>query len=320
MSADNSRQAVLLESGNNEIELIEFYLGSQPFGINVYKLREIIPFDEAKTTRIPECLPSVVGTFEVRGHSIPLVDLNLHLKRTAEPNAAGGERKVVLVCEFNQRVNGFLVDGVNRIHRISWSDISPLSSIVETYRPRFTGSFNIDQREILIVDLEYIISEIDPEADLDRRQVVIEDSSSGELRESLIERRRRKKLFLAEDSSLIRESILRVLKEAGYTDVESFVNGEDCFQAIQRAKQGAGEAGSLPVELLISDIEMPKMDGLTLCKRIKEDPLASSISVVMFSSLISEQMKLHCDRVGANGCISKPEIAQLVALLDNLLL
>ncbi len=315
----NQRQEVLLESGNNEIELIEFYLGSQPFGINVHKLREIIPFDEDKTTRIPQCLPSVVGTFEVRGRSIPLVDLNRHLNRAPDESRAGEERKVVMVCEFNGRVNGFLVDGVNRIHRIFWSDISPLSSIVENYHPRFTGSFNIDQREILIVDLEYIVAEIDPEANLDAQQVIIDDDSTGS-GESLVERRRGKKLYLAEDSSLIRESILSVLASAGYSDVASFVNGEECFQAIQRLKESPGDDGRLPVEVVISDIEMPQMDGLTLCKRIKNDPLTASMRVVMFSSLISEQMKNHCDQVGADGCISKPEIAELVALLDRYLL
>ncbi len=319
MSVNQSRQEVLLESGNNEIELIEFYLGSQPFGINVHKLREIIPFDEAKTTHIPECLPSVVGTFEVRGQSIPLVDLNMHLNRSPEPNAAGEERKVVMVCEFNQRVNGFLVDGVNRIHRISWSDIAPLSSLIENYHPRFTGSFSIDQREILIVDLEYIITEIDPEADIVGQQVATDEvpDDSGE---SVVDRRRGKKLFFAEDSSLIRESILSVLNSAGYSNVESFVNGEDCFLALQRAMEGNQGDGVLPVELVISDIEMPIMDGLTLCKRIKDDPASGSIPVVIFSSLISDQMKIHCDQVGVDGCISKPQIGQLVAMLDRLLL
>ncbi|MEJ2201297.1 MAG: chemotaxis protein [Desulfuromonadaceae bacterium] len=319
------KPGILLESGTNEIELIEFYLGKQSFGINVHKLREIIPYDEEKTTVLPESPPSVFGTFLVRGQTIPLIDLSAHLNRLPDLSDEEKERtrKVVLVCEFNLCINGFLVDGVNQIHRMSWKDIHPLSSVIECYKPRFTGSFNIENREILIVDLEHIISELDSGAGMSYDASADEDVVGGESALSLEERRAQKKVLLAEDSAIIRDSIVRLLAEAGYRQVSSFVDGEACYQAISRLKQDhidAGTPAGRPFDLLISDIEMPKMDGLTLCRMIKEDAVLGSIPVIMFSSLITEQMVHHCDQVGADNYISKPQIGELIKILDGFLL
>ncbi|MDY0270402.1 chemotaxis protein CheW [Trichloromonas sp.] len=322
MSTVAEKQGILLESGTNEIELIEFYLGSQSFGINVHKLREIIPYDEAKTTILPESQPSVVGTFLVRGNTIPLIDLNIHLRRDASGAEPTAGRRVVLVCEFNRCVNGFLVDGVNQIHRISWKNIQPLSTFIGRYKPRFTGSFAIDGREILIVDLEHIVAELDPEAGLSYHapETVPVSAPTGL---SLEERRGQCRLFMAEDSTIIRDSILRILHASGYTQVCAFVDGEACYDEIlarkKNLKKGVADQEQL-FDLLISDIEMPKLDGLTLCRRIKEDPLLSHIPVIMFSSLITEQMVTHCQQVGADGYISKPQISELVAMVDDFLL
>ena len=322
MSTLAEKQGILLESGTNEIELIEFYLGSQSFGINVHKLREIIPYDEAKTTILPESPPSVVGTFLVRGNTIPLIDLNVHLRRNPGEVAPTAGRQVVLVCEFNRCVNGFLVDGVNQIHRVSWKQIQPLSAFIGRYRPRFTGSFEIDGREILIVDLEHIVAELDPEAGLSyTAPEAVPVSAPMEL--SLEERRGQCRLFMAEDSAIIRESILRILHSSGYTQICAFVDGEACYDEIlarkKNLKNGDGGEDQL-FDLLISDIEMPKLDGLTLCRRVKEDPLLKHIPVIMFSSLITEQMVFHCQQVGADGYISKPQITELVAMIDGYLL
>lgn len=322
MSTVAEKQGILLESGTNEIELIEFYLGSQSFGINVHKLREIIPYDETKTTVLPESPPSVVGTFLVRGNTIPLIDLNVHLRRSPSEEAPTAGRQVVLVCEFNRCVNGFLVDGVNQIHRISWKNIQPLSAFIGRYRPRFTGSFEIGGREILIVDLEHIVAELDPEAGLSyTAPEAVPVSAPTEL--SLEERRGQCRLFMAEDSAIIRESILRILHSSGYTQICAFVDGEACYDEIlvrkKNLKNGDGVEDQL-FDLLISDIEMPKLDGLTLCRRVKEDPLLKHIPVIVFSSLITEQMVFHCQQVGADGYISKPQITELVAMIDGFLL
>lgn len=315
MSQQSSRQEILLESGTNEMEIMEFFLGSQSFGINVHKLREIIPYEEAKTTTLPDSLPSVLGLFMVRGKTIPLVSLGTHLQRREPVETVSGVRQVVLVCEFNNRVNGFLVDGVNQIHRVSWKDVQPMSTYLENYRPRFTGSIHIDQREILVVDLEHIIAEVDPEMG-----IAYDMPTPGADQADLLVRRQAVHLMVAEDSTLIRSGILKVLTGSGYTQVTTFVDGEECYKAIRDLKKIAqqdGEPISNHLQLVISDIEMPKMDGLTLCRKIKEDLGLSEVKVLIFSSLVNDQMVLKCESVGADSCITKPQIPELVKLIDG---
>lgn len=310
------KQEILLETGTNEMEIIEFYLGTQSFGINVQKLKEIITFDEDMLTVIPGSGEGMLGTLLLRGSTIPLIDLKSHISHK-EKDLEGEVRRVVLVCEFNDRVNGFKVDGVNQIHRVSWQDIQPMASFIDQYRPRFTGSVNIEGREILIVDLEHIVAEFDSEANLDYEA----ELHAAEMQEKLPHTRERMKLMMAEDSALIRNGIEKVLKGANYTDLEVFVDGQECYDHILAIKQRVidGEPLGSLLNLLITDIEMPRMDGLTLCKKIKNDPVLRDIKIVMFSSLINEQMVIKCDQVGADGYATKPQIPYLVEMMDKFL-
>jgi two-component system chemotaxis response regulator CheV len=317
---EKATQEILLESGTNEMEILEFYLGGQSFGINVQKLREIIQFEPDKATALPDSAPSMLGTLLVRDQTIPLIDLNVHLQRPNTGDSAT-ERPIVLVCQFNNRVNGFLIEGVNQIHRISWKDVKPMPSLFEQFRPRFTGSTHIGGKEILIVDLEHIVAEIDPE--LGRcydRQAATKDSSENET--DRVEQRGRTNLMLAEDSAIIRAGIQKVLTASGYTRLTTFVDGEDCHRALKALHERTSSEEELlrEVKLLITDIEMPKMDGLTLCRKIREELGLKELRVVMFSSLITEQMAAKCNSLGADGCIGKPQIPELVELVDSLCL
>lgn len=317
---ENTKREILLESGTNEMEILEFYLGSQSFGLNVQKLIEIIPYDEKRRTAIPESPASVLGVFEVRGQSIPLIDLGLHLQKNPEQETSAEIRKIVLVCKFNKRTNAFLVDGVNQIHRQSWNDVIPMAFYLDQYRPRFTGSVSIDNREILIVDLEHVVSEIDPELTIEQKSYV-EDAVESETQETRKVSRENIGVMLAEDSSIIRLSIQKVLGESGYRKLKTFPDGEDCYVAIQSMMKECNDSEEellKHLDLLITDIEMPKMDGLTLCRKIREELGLKKLKVVMFSSLISEQMAQKCDSVGADGYMSKPEIHQLIELVDKL--
>jgi len=314
--SEYQKQDILLETGTNEMEIIEFYLGTQSFGINVHKLKEIITFDEDTLTVIPGSGDGMLGTLLLRGSTIPLIDLKSHIGQK-EDDLEGDVRRVVLVCEFNDRVNGFKVDGVNQIHRVSWKDIQPMASFIDQYRPRFTGSVNIDGREILIVDLEHIVAEFDSEANLDYEA----ELHAAEMQEKLPHTRERMKLMLAEDSALIRNGIEKVLKGSNYSDLQIFVDGQKCYDQILEIRQRVvdGEPLSGLLNLLISDIEMPQMDGLTLCKKIKDDPVLRDVKVVMFSSLINEQMAAKCDQMGADGYATKPQIPYLVEMMDKFL-
>jgi len=306
-----TKQEILLESGTNEMEIIEFYLGQQPFGINVHKLREIIPYDPSAVTKLPDVHESMLGTLLLRGHTIPLIDIRRHIEaRSVEKDVE--TRRVVLVCEFNDLTNGFLVDGVNQIHRVSWEQVQPMSVFLDQYRPRFTGSIQIDQREILILDLEHVVAEIDPEAGM------AYDGAQGASEVATPETRRQKLLMLAEDSAIIRAGIKKVLSASGYENLQVFDNGKDCYDAIRALKEEYGPDLKKVLNLVISDIEMPKMDGLTLCRQVKESMGMKELKVIMFSSLINEQMALKCDQVGADGYVTKPQIPELVDMVDHL--
>lgn len=317
---DETSREILLESGTNEMEILEFYLGQQPFGLNVQKLIEIIPYDKRRKTSIPQSSPSVMGVFEVRGNSIPLIDLGAHLNKNRGPEAAEDTRKIVLVCKFNKQTNAFLVDGVNQIHRCSWTDVTPMAFYLDQYQPRFTGSVNIDKREILLVDLEHVVSEVNPESGISNKWS--EDLPTEiAARENQNLCREAVNLMLAEDSSIIRLSIKKVLSKAGYKKTHVFPDGQDCYEAIKELLKDCNDSEVellKHLDLLITDIEMPKMDGLTLCRKIREELGLKKLKIVLFSSLITDQMAQKCDSVGANGYMSKPEIHELIDLVDNL--
>ena len=259
----------------------------------------------------------MLGVLLLRGEIIPLIDLKEHLQQR-DPGVNSGTRPVVLVCEFNHRTNGFLVDGVNQIHRISWSDVKPLAQFINQYRPKFTGSISIDGREILILDLEYIIGEFDPDS------VLGQSSQDGVEGDASVpsSKRQQMKILMAEDSSVIRHNLQKVLRASGYTNLEVFTDGEACYQRILQLKQqseAVGEDLGQQMNMLISDIEMPKMDGLTLCRKIKEELGYKQIPVLLFSSLINPPMEVKCDSVGADGYASKPEVAKLLEMMDHFL-
>lgn len=310
----HAKQDILLETGTNEMEIIEFYLGTQPFGINVQKLKEIIPFDPEAVTVVPGSADGMLGTLLLRGSTIPLIDLKSHVAQK-EVELDIDVRQVVLVCEFNTRINGFKVDGVNQIHRVSWEDVQPMAGFIDQYHPRFTGSVNIGGREILIVDLEHIVAEFDSESSLDFEA----DLHQEQMSEKVPHTRERMKLMMAEDSSLIRAGIEKVLRGSNYNNLEVFVDGQDCYDRIMAVKQQVIDGQPLKelLNLLITDIEMPKMDGLTLCRKIKEDPVLKEVKVILFSSLINAQMAVKCDQVGADGYATKPQIPYLVEMMDK---
>lgn len=307
----DAAQDILLESGTNEMEILEFYLEGQSFGINVQKLREIICYDPGRRTAMPESLPSVLGVYMVRGDSIPLIDLSSHLRQRTSVAPEAEARAIVLVCQFNRKVTGFLVEDVNQIHRVNWQSVEPMAPLIERFRPRFTGTIHVEDRDILIVDLEHILAEVDSDMDMSFSQNEGDDSVS-ETREDI-------GLMVAEDSVLIRAGIQKVLANAGYSRVEVFADGEECYQRLLCLKeQTDSEAEFLKhVRLLVTDIEMPRMDGLTLCRRVREEIGVRDFKVVLFSSLITDEMAHKCQSVGADAWISKPQIPTLVDLVDG---
>lgn len=313
MAEDSLRQRILLESGTNEVEIMEFYLGSQSFGINVAKVKQLTPYDEKLYTELPasQSHPYSPGTFMFREKPIPLIDLNRALERSEDV-----EKKLVIVTEFNGVINGFLVSGVNRIHRISWKNLQPLHNLLGEMATSCTGSVNIDQREVLIVDLERIISEINPTAAFKEENEI--SAKSVTIRTHISDIR----IAMADDSAFIRTALLNNLQRLGFKHLMAFEDGQELLDYLSSVKELAAEQSTTIqdfVDVVISDIEMPMMDGLTVCRLIKEDNALKGLPVILFSSLINSEMIRKCQKVGADGYLSKPKVHELIAKVEEVL-
>lgn len=299
-----TEQGILLKSGTNEMELLSILVDDQPFGINVAKVQSLQKYDPALVTGLPHGQPGVLGMLLYRDRTIPLMDLSeiLDIRLTNM-----SDREIVVVTEFNNAVNGFKVQSVDRIYRLSWDKLVPMAQTLGNSN-YFTGSVNVADKEILVLDLEHIISNIFPD-------LIIENVSEQNL--SKIDNITREDLdiIFADDSPTIRKGVTKALKSAGFTNIAEFFDGSQALEYVQK-NYGSGKRAIENV-VLISDIEMPQMDGLTLCKNIKQDKILQDIFVIMFSSLINKQMIAKCQNVKADTYVTKPETNHLIELLDK---
>ncbi len=293
---------ILLENGTNELEVLEFKLDGNAYGINVAKIKEIINYQEV--TPVPNAHPSVEGIFMPRDTMITAIDLKNCLQRgVSEP---GG---LFIVTNFNKLDIAFHVDSVVGIHRVSWREIIKPGTTISTSEDGVsTGIIKFDDRLIIILDFEKIVTDINPETGLKVADI-----------EELGERHRIDvPILIAEDSPLLNKLIVDSLHKAGYVNLIHTENGQQAYDVIQECKR----EGTLKehVQCIITDIEMPIMDGHRLTKLVKSDDETKSIPIVIFSSLVNDDMKRKGEALGANAQLSKPEIGNLVRVVDELVL
>ena len=291
---------ILLENGTNELEILEFTLGNNSYGINVAKIREIIVYQDV--TPVPNSHPSIEGIFMPRDIMITAIDLKNCLgKGISEPKG------LFILTNFNKWDWAFHVDTVIGIHRVSWRDIiKPDATISTTDQSVSTGIVKKDGKLIIILDFEKIVTDINPETGLK----VSEINELGERQRNNVP------ILIAEDSPLLNKLIVDSLKKAGYDNLIHTENGQKAYDVVTQCKQ----EGSLKehVRLIITDIEMPEMDGHRLTKLIKSDEQTADIPIIIFSSLVNEEMKRKGEALGANAQLSKPEIGNLVRIVDKL--
>lgn len=293
---------ILLENGTNELEVLEFKLDGNAYGINVAKIKEIINYQDV--TPVPNAHPSIEGIFMPRDTMITAIDLKNCLQRgVSEP---GG---LFIVTNFNKLDIAFHVDSVVGIHRVSWSDIiKPGSTVSTTEDGVSTGIIKFEDRLIIILDFEKIVTDINPETGLKMTEI-----------DELGERHRNNvPILIAEDSPLLNKLIVDSLHKAGYSNLIHTENGQEAYEVIEECKK----EGTLRdhVQCIITDIEMPIMDGHRLTKLVKSDDITKDIPVVIFSSLVNEEMKKKGEALGADAQLSKPEIGNLVRVVDDLVL
>ena len=290
---------ILLESGTNEFEIVEFAIFSGEkkyyFCINVAKVREVIRFPEV--IQVPDSHEAVLGTANIRKNLVPVIDLAkwLGIKRDNDNTNAR-----VIVTYFNNALNGFIVDEVVRIHRVSWADIKDYSTmsdlnIVESV----LGVINIQDKMVQLLDFESIVGDISPNDRL----------INAEIDMSLKSKRKGFRIFAAEDSPVIRRLLISQFTKAGYT-IEAFENGSHLLKRIHI---------ELP-DLVVTDLEMPLTSGDYVVSRIRETIPQSKLPIIVFSSMASEENDKKLTQLGANKFIAKPEMAELVELADDFLL
>ncbi len=300
----SNHKGILLESGTNELEIVEFQVGTNKFGINVIKVKEII--QPITVTYIPHAHPNVEGIVQLRGEVLPVVDM---AKVLGLQTNTRDEQEKYIVAEFNKQRVVFHVDNVTQIHRISWNQIEKPSDIYQGSSSHVIGVIKREDEMILLLDFERIIVDINPESGINVESV-----------KKLGKRERSdKKIVIAEDSPLLRKLLHDTLNEAGYMNLEFFENGKDALEYLEGLVKVTSDIAE-HVQMLVTDIEMPQMDGHHLTRKVKENPNLTKLPVLIFSSLITDDLRHKGDQVGAEDQISKPEIAELVLKIDKFIL
>lgn len=296
----------MLDSGTNELEIVEFSIGQSYFGINVIKVREIV--EHAPFIVIPKSHPNIEGLIKIRENILPVVDL---AKSLGYPPSSRPERDKLIVSEFNQLKVAFHVHTVSRIHRISWEIIEHPSDICQFDFGTAIGIVKLEDRMIILLDFEKIVADISPESFT---------LSKDKLKELSKRERSGKHIVVVDDSPTLRSFINTILTEAGYTNLHFYNNGSMAWDYLEELARESGEKFTDQIQLIITDIEMPKMDGHHLTKRIKEHRELNKLPVIIFSSLITDDLLHKGKKVGADAQISKPQYPQLVKTIDRFIL
>ncbi|ADL52208.1 chemotaxis protein [Clostridium cellulovorans] len=293
---------ILLESGTGELEIVEFLIGEKHYAINVIKIKEIINISSDKLTKLPESHKAIAGVILNRKEILTVVDL----KYVIEGKKSDQFSKLI-VCEFNKIKVAFIIDNVIRVQRIKWEEILKPDDI--STNSLVVGNIIMNDTIILMLDFEKIITDINPSTGISEERI----SKVGFKDRSAI------KLVIADDSALIRELLRDTLHSAGFSSLTTFDDGKQALNYLNNLVREKGERFTEDVQVLITDIEMPQMDGHTLTRNVKEDPILSRLPVIIFSSLITDDLKHKGLSVKADGQLSKPEVGELVDLIDRLI-
>lgn len=300
---EKEQEGILLESGTNEIEIMKFTIAGEFYGINVAKVKEIMMSEHVKI--MPHAHPAVEGIFKPRDTLITVIDLGFYLTGDRLEHQY---RDLFIITNFNKMTVAFRVQSIEGISRISWKDIQkPDKTLSQGDESVATGIAQCDDVLVTILDFEKIVAEIAPETTIQVAEV--EQMGDRPLCESPI--------VIAEDSILLQRMINDCLERAGFINIKNFNNGQEAWDFLREIR--SEDALYDKVKLIITDIEMPEMDGHRLTKLVKSDERLRKIPVIIFSSLINEQMRIKGKELGADEQLAKPEIGHLVAVIDELL-
>ncbi|NDV20335.1 response regulator [Pseudodesulfovibrio sp. JC047] len=308
-----SQADILLETGTNELEIIEFFVKeetekgvvTQYYGVNVAKVLEVVEAPEGLEGSEAAVHPSFLGTIPLRDLILPVVDLSVWLDITKAP----APNEPIIVTEFNSMITGFLVSGVTQIYRVNWADVEPPSKYVSSMETNcITGTIKIKDRFVLMLDLEQVLADLD-------------GSGAANVQENSVVADERYRALIADDSTSVRQLLENNFTTANF-DVDMVGDGAEAWARLQDIKEKSIEEGKSPLEYLdavVSDVEMPQMDGYTLTRRIKEDPVLKVLPVTLFSSLISKSVLHKGKAVMADAQVTKPEFEGLTQKVIQLI-
>jgi len=279
--------------GQNRLELLTFRLmGRQRYGINVFKVKEVLQCPQL--TSMPNLNPMVVGVAHIRGQTISVIDLSLAIggRATQDP-----QNCFVIISEFNRTIQGFLVTSVERIINMHWESILPPPEGAGKGN-YLTAVTNIDNELVEIIDVEKILAEISPVEEEMDAGLVEEIAQVEQESEKPIVRR----ILIADDSTVARKQVQRAVESIGFEAILV----KDGKEAYDKLVEMAAE-GSIydQISLVISDIEMPEMDGYTLTAELRRHPELKDLHIILHTSLSGVFNQAMVERVGANEFIAK---------------
>jgi len=296
------KSEILLESGTGEVEILHFKVDGENYAINVVKVKEILAIDNI--SKVPNAAKDIAGVSLIRGEIITVIDMKYVINKLSMPNI---EKSMNLVCEFNKLKVSFAIDEVVGISRIKWSDIAKPDDV--TSNSLVIGNINHNGTILMLLDFEKIVMDISPKTGINVSRL-----------ENIEKKDRSKyKILLADDSPLIRNVLKKVLEIAGFENMKFFDNGQDTYDYVMNLVNEKGENFTDYIDLLITDIEMPRLDGHALTRRLKENKITKKLPILIFSSLITDDLYHKGESVGADGQMSKPEIDSLINMVDKLL-
>ncbi|MEF1253577.1 chemotaxis protein CheV [Vibrio sp. M260112] len=277
--------------GQNRLELLTFRLmGRQRYGINVFKVKEVLQCP--KLTSMPNLHPLVKGVAHIRGHTVSVIDLSLAIGGRPTMDV---EKAFVVIAEFNRTIQAFLVTSVERIINMHWEAILPPPDGAGKAN-YLTAVTNIDNELVEILDVEKILAEIAP-VDETMDASIGEEIAQAETEKEIVRR-----ILIADDSTVARKQVERAITSLGF-DVVAVKDGKEAYEKlVEMASEGSIYD---QISLVISDIEMPEMDGYTLTAEVRRNPDLKDLYVILHSSLSGVFNQAMVERVGANAFIAK---------------
>jgi two-component system chemotaxis response regulator CheV len=291
---------ILLEAGTNEMELLIFTVGGTGYGINVAKVRELLKRQTIIT--LPHAPSAIAGSFQLREEVLTLIDLREYLEFGRMPEEQG----LIIIVELNHTRCGVLVDTVEMIHRLRWENVDPPSPMLIEGGAPVTSVCRLQERVILVLDFERIVGEL-----LGVSQAALIEAASVDSIKACVGA----SILVADDSAVVRRHLDTLLGNIGFERVTLCEDGESAWNELCRSIA----AGEKLYDIVLTDIEMPRIDGHHLSVRIKEDPRLHSIPVILYSSVIHEDTLAKGRQVGAAAQVSKSDTPGLLRAIEQCL-